>query len=266
MKKRLTILLTIALLLTACAPPASPPAPTETVTATEKPTTTPVQPTATHPPTASPTPKSMRSASFTIIEKTVESRSSKKVDYSPASLGLSFPVGGQARTGEDGRARLDLAPDGTIIRVVPSTIFTLPALEEKDGNPFTVLELFLGQLYIILQGGELQVKTPSGSAAVSGSMLGVYYDPETGTMTATCLEGHCSLRNNEGIIKLVEGQAADIRDGILSHEPRQITDLELLNWLDNVPEVETLLERLSSLRDRINNLLEEGKRRRLPFP
>jgi hypothetical protein len=33
-----------------------------------------------------------------------------------------------------------------------------------------------------------------------------------------------------------------------------------------VPEVETLLERLSSLRDRINNLLEEGKRRRLPFP
>jgi hypothetical protein len=65
---------------------------------------------------------------------------------------------------------------------------------------------------------------------------------------------------------LVAGQAADLRDGILAREPRTITDSELLNWLDNAPEVEGLLDRLPFLLDRLNKLLGEKKHRRLPLP
>jgi hypothetical protein len=91
-------------------------------------------------------------------------------------------------------------------------------------------------------------------AAVRGSMLGVSYEPKTGNMTATCLEGHCSLQNNAGIVELVAGQAADIRAGIISREPRPITDAELLNWFEFTPELDGLLDRLPNLRDRINIL------------
>ncbi len=73
-------------------------------------------------------------------------------------------------------------------------------------------------------------------------------------MTATCLEGHCSLENRDGRIELVAGQAADIRNGVLSKEPRSISDRELRDWLDNAPELQGMLDRLPSLRERLEKL------------
>jgi hypothetical protein len=266
MKTHTILLLTFILFLTSCGPaplPALTPL-TATGAATEEPTRTlmPAPPTATPRPTASPTPRSNRSAAFGMVENAVEARKSATEKYAPASLGSTFPAGGQAFTGEDGLARLDLSPDGTIIRMAPNTLFTLSSLEEIESDPFTELKLFFGQVYIILQGGELQVKTPGGVAAVRGSMLGISYTPKTNTMTATCLEGHCSLRNEAGIIELVEGQAADILQGVLAREPRPITDAELGNWLEYTPELDSLLDRLPFLRDRINRLPELPKRPR----
>ena len=265
MKTHATLLLTFLLILTSCQP-ASPPPLTETAAPTEEPISTPEPPTATPLPTVSPTPSSNRSAAFTEVENVVESRPSESAAYAPAAVGLKFPVGGQARTGDDGRARVDLAPDGTIVRIAPNTIFTLTELQEDEEGPFTWLELLLGQIYIILSGGELHVKTPSGVAAVRGSMMGVYYDPQTGTMTATCLEGHCSLENDKGRIELVAGQAADIRDGVLSREPRPLTDFELQDWLDFTPELKNRPDMLHDLRDRIENLPPLPRPRPRPRP
>ena len=101
------------------------------------------------------------------------------------------------------------------------------------------------------------MSTPSGVAAVSGSMLGVFYDPETKTMTATCLEGHCSLRNDSSILELVAGQAADILNGILSNEPRSLNETELRNWIEFTPELNNYPDILSSLpgiQNILNNL------------
>jgi hypothetical protein len=260
MMMRTGLLLTFILTLISCGP-APLPTPPEAVTATG-PVSTPAPPAATPRPTASPIPTSNRTAAFGMLENTVESRTSAAEAYAPASMGLTFSIGGQARTGADGRARLDLSPDGTIIRLAPTTLFTLSSLEGEHDDPFSEIELFFGQIYIILQGGELQVKTPGGMAAVNGSMLGVYYDPATKTMTATCLEGHCSLQNKTGRITLIEGQAADILDGILSREPRTITDTELNDWIEFTPEVANLLDNLPNLRDRIKSLPERPDRPR----
>lgn len=198
------------------------------------------------------------------MEKAVEARASAAEEYAPATTGQILNTGGAMRTGEDGRARLDLNPDGTIIRVAPNTIFSIPGLEEQENEPLTLLELFLGKLYIILTGGELQVKTPSGVAAVRGSMLGVSYDPKTGKMTAICLEGHCSLKNGTRQIDLTGGQAADIIDGRLSDQPRTITDGELYDWLDNAPELNDLIDQLPDLPNPFNQIPEVPKIPRLP--
>lgn len=270
MNTRLTLLLTFSLLWTSCQPAPTPPPSTATGAATEQPTRTlTAAPPATASATASPAPTSGRSAAFTSVENAVESRPAETDAYAPASVGVTFPIGGQARTGEDGRARLDLSPDGTIIRIVPNTIFTLPALEEKDDAPFTKIKLFIGQIFIILSGGELEVETPSGVAAVRGSMMGVSYDPADGTMTATCLEGHCNLRNESGSLDLTAGQAADIRGGIISREPRAITDAELGDWFEFTPELDGLRDRLPeslNLRDRIPTREPRPTRRPKPLP
>lgn len=257
MKTKIVFLLSVSLLLVACQT-ATPLPLTSTKIAepTERPTSTPRPPTdtATPSPTTTPTPKPKRIASFGSVENSVEARGSEADEFAAASVGMKLPAGGQARTGADGRARLDLSPDATIIRLAPNTLFAVTALDEEEGNPLTQLELLIGQLYIILNGGELDVKTPSGVAAVSGSMLGVFYDPEARLMTATCLEGHCTLGNGTDFIELIEGQAADILDGVLSKQPRLITDAELGGWLAFAPELLDRLDKLPNLRNRIDNL------------
>ena len=263
MTRNPSLLLAFILLLAACKP-TSQPTPTKVESATRQPTATTELPSATPVPTVTFTPTPNRTGSITEIENTVEARASAADEYAPATTGQILSTGGALRTGEDGRVRLDLKPDNTIIRVAPNTIFSIPGLEELENEPLTLLELFIGKLYIILTGGDLQVKTPSGVAAVRGSMLGVSYDPKTGKMTATCLEGHCSLKSRTTQIDLIGGQAADILDGRLSDQPRSISDGELFDWLDYAPELNDLIDKLPDLPDLFNRIPRVPKIPRLP--
>lgn len=260
MTRSISAWLSLILFLSACAPASGPSsAPTSTPlperTATSAPPTS--TPTRTPSPTPSPVPTPSRTASISLIENLVEARPAETEEFAPATIGQSLSIGGQARTGEESRARLDLLPDGTIIRLAPNSYFTLAKLEGQETNPFTLLELFFGKIFIILSGGELQAQTPSGVASVRGSMMSVSYDPDAKIMTVTCLEGHCSLRNDKGLIELVAGQAADIINGILGGGPRDLTDQELLDWLDNVPELNDRPDLLVSLKERLKNLLDK---------
>ena len=263
MKEKNTLLLVFALLLTSCGL-TSQPTPIAVDTATKRPTSTSKPHTATLIPTVTSTPTPTRSAAITEMENTVEARASISGEYAPVTAGQILFAGGAVRTGDDGRARLDLIPDSTIIRIAPNTIFSIPELTEQENEPSTLLELFIGQIYILLSGGELQVKTPSGVAAVRGSMLGVSYDPKTGAMTATCLDGHCSLQCKAGRIDLVGGQAADIMDGRLSDQPRSLTDAELRNWLDYAPELNDLIDKLPNLPNLFNRIPRVPKIPHLP--
>jgi hypothetical protein len=235
MNRKLALLLTIALLLSACGSPATPSAPTKIGPAQTSPTSAPGNATAAS--------QSSRTATFTELTGAVEAHASQTDAFAPASLGTTLFVGGETRTGTDGKARLDLAPEGTIIRVVPNSSFTFVDLSGDKSSPSSKIKLFFGQIFIILKGGELQVETPSGLASVRGSLLGVSYNPDKKAVTATCLEGHCSLANEEGkTIELESGQAADILDGDISDEARSMTADELNQWETDNPDLNDYID------------------------
>lgn len=193
-------------------------------------------------PATTPAPAAVaRTASFVTVEDDVRARETATADFAAAQAGMVLLVGGQVRTGEPGRARLDLAPDGTIVRVGPTSEFTLAELNDDIQTPLTRLKLAAGQLWIILNGGELNVETEVGIASVRGSFMGVTFEPVTQFMTATCLEGTCSLANDLGATDLTGGQASDIPGPGMPPSPaRDMTGAEYRDWLENNPEAASL--------------------------
>jgi hypothetical protein len=187
-------------------------------------------------PSPTPDPSIPRTAVFSEVENEVQ-RAEAASEFVLALPGDILNLGGQAQSGPDGRARLDLTPDGTIVRVGPNSMFILAAFSEFADPPQTTLELFLGQLWIILNGGTLDIQTQTGLATVRGSLMSVGYDPQTGDMTVTCLEGHCTLGNHLGTVDLTAGQASQIPG--LDHAPnppRPMSPDELQAWVDEIPE------------------------------
>jgi hypothetical protein len=126
-------------------------------------------------------------------------------DFEAATSESILQVNGQIQTGDDGRARLDLS-SGTIVRVAPSSLFTLTSNEEVEGGLATKIKLDLGQVFIILNGGSAEVETPSGVASVRGSIIQVGVDPVTGDVVAYCVEGDCTAGNGAGSVDFSLGQ------------------------------------------------------------
>ncbi|HUH98818.1 MAG TPA: FecR family protein [Anaerolineales bacterium] len=211
----ISLTLVILTLLTACQPQAaSQPAPALALTATVKELT------------GSVTIKQPGAASF-----------------SPASPGMELQVNGSIQTGDDGRVRLDLST-GTIIRVAPSSLFTLTANQPSNGSLSTKLSLSLGGLFVILNGGSASVNTPSGVASVRGSYLSVFVDPSTQTVVVTCLEGQCGAGNSAGNTDFGTGQEVTLFSCTAGQcsvpNVGPMTPEEFQNWLDNNPDLQQI--------------------------
>lgn len=238
MPRRLFPALMFLLLLTFCAPAKlTPPASPEAGAPLAESTLPPAAPT--EPASA---PAAARTATFASVENQVEARASKSDPFSPATPGQVLPVGGEVQTGEEGRARLDLLPEGTIVRLAPNSMFTLASLEGDESAPASKIQLSFGKIWILLNGGSLDVETPSGVASVRGSLLGVSFDPQTKSLTATCLEGHCALSDEDESIELTDGQAVDSFNGDIADEPRDMTEEETQEWQEEAPESEEFLD------------------------
>jgi len=183
-----------------------------------------------------------RQATFTLILNDVQARADAHADLKPASLGDRLQIGGQAQSGADSRACLDLQPEGTVVRIGPNTLFTLEALETDTASPFARLQLLVGQIWVILAAGRLEVETPYGLATVRGSYLSVAFDEAQG-MVVTCLEGHCSLTNEAGSVDLTDGQASSI---VQPEEPPtppvEMDEEQYQAWQAASPEAADLLE------------------------
>jgi len=187
------------------------------------------------------------SAALSELTGTVDTKRAGEETFSPASADTVLEVNGQVQTGNDGRVRLDLS-SGTIIRVGPSTFFTLTGNDEVEGGLATRIKLDIGKVFIILNGGSADVETPSGVASVRGSYMKVEVNPETLDIYITCLEGDCSASNPAGSASFTNGQKVilfhrDPNTGNWSPpnvEP--MTPEEFQEWLDNNPEAKELFE------------------------
>ncbi|NPA93171.1 MAG: FecR domain-containing protein, partial [Chloroflexi bacterium] len=234
--------LVVALLgLAGCTPATPTTSPTTVLTPTivasplPSATATPVPPTATATIPPSPTPDT-RFGTLTLVENDVRASIHEGMEPMPAAQGLKIFVTGQVITGDASRAELRLSPEDTLVRIGANTQFVLQARDQKEEK--TTLRLLLGKLWVILRGGTLDVDTSSGTAAVRGSLMSVAFDPQSGRMTVTCLEGHCALSNAQGSVELTGGEAASILSADQPPSPpRQLYPREFQEWLDMAGDV-----------------------------
>jgi len=199
----------------------------------------PKQPTA----TTQTTPALSLTATLKEITGTVTIKQPGASDFAPASVGMELQPNGSIQTGDDGRARLDLST-GTIIRVAPSSLFTLTSNQPSNGSLSTQLNLNAGGVFIILNGGNASVNTPSGVASVRGSYLSVYVDPSTQTVIVTCLEGNCGAGNSAGSTNFGTGEEVTLFSCTAGQCTvpgiGPMTPEEFQYWLDNNPDLQQI--------------------------
>ncbi|HEY9152617.1 MAG TPA: FecR family protein [Anaerolineales bacterium] len=174
----------------------------------------------------------------------VTARQPDQNEFTPANPGLVLQVQGQLQTGSSSTARLDL-PSGTIIRVAPSSLFTLESNKESPGGLTTILNLTLGQIFIILKGGSLQVSTPSGVASVRGSYMSVLIYPSVNKIFVECLEGSCAAQNDAGSLNLTNGQKGILltTPGGTNEFPQEtpMNQNDYSSWLAISPEAKDII-------------------------
>src|SRR5262245_4884230 len=191
------------------------------------------------------------SAKLSELKGDVEARQTEKEDFLPANLATILETHGQVQTADDGHVRLDLST-GTIIRVGPSSIFTLISNDEVEGGLATKIKMEAGKIFIILSGGTAEVETPSGIASVRGSYMKVEIDPETQDIYVTCLEGNCSATNPAGTVNFSGGERSILyhRDPVTGNwtapntEPMTVDEFQ--EWLDTNPEAKTVFDQAMS--------------------
>lgn len=249
--KRIFLPLSFMLILNlfACQTPPSTPANTANPAIPTAPQS-PLSPTATTLalPEASSTPELALKAILQEVKGSVEAKDLNDAAFSNAENGRTIQEEGQVRTYEDGYTRIDLST-GTLIRMAPQSYFTLLENTPKEESLFTRIKLEVGQIWVILNGGSLEVETPSGQASVRGSYMMIEINPETQDVIITCLEGQCSLENPAGIVDLRNGQRAklDLPDKDEDfHIPTvsAMSERDFAEWLFFAPESEEIFPEL----------------------
>ncbi|MBN1302859.1 MAG: Ig-like domain repeat protein [Anaerolineales bacterium] len=165
--------------------------------------------------------------------------------YTDGFIGYVLLPYGQVMTKTASRVRLDLS-NGSIIRLSADTLFSLQPTEQESGNLLQRLRLDLGKLWVILNGGSLEVQTPSGLASVRGSYMSVSYDPETGEVKVTCLEGTCALENEDGRVELTAGMTAVITNAGGPPVIGEMDEADIQEWLENNPEATLVIPLLTA--------------------
>jgi len=165
--------------------------------------------------------------------------------FSTAGIGTVLQLHGQLQTASSSTARLDLS-SGTIVRVAPSSLFTLEANKKTSNGLVTTLTLTVGQVFIILKGGSLDISVPSGVASVRGSFMSALIYPASNKVFVECLEGHCSATNKAGNLDLTDGQKGVLiyaGDGL-----NQLPQMTIMNqndyrsWLAISPEAQDVIK------------------------
>src|SRR5574341_553892 len=153
-------------------------------------------------PTAAPPSPTLdaRTAALSEAVNIVEARAVESEAFAPASLGYMLRAGGQVKTGDASKARLDFS-DGTIVRLAQNSTFVMQSAAISDGSLLARVRLEAGKIWVSLTGGTLQVETPVGVAAVRGYFAIIQYspgdpsNPDDDLLVLDCLEGACAAQN-----------------------------------------------------------------------
>jgi len=204
-------------------------------------------------PTASPTPAgSSPSATLTEAINDVTARGSEAEAFAAAGVGHVVRVGGEVRTGDSSKARLDLS-DNSILRLAPNSNFTLQRLPDPaNAEPAARLKLVIGKLWASLFGGGLEVETPAGVATVRGSFATIEYvagDPNTNAddiLIVSCLEGQCGVSN-----ATVNESLGNLQQVILTNGGAQVVrfalnDAAVQEFLSENPEALSMVATLTA--------------------
>lgn len=127
------------------------------------------------------------------------------------------------------RASITLT-EGTKIYVDQNTEFSVTQLNPYLDSLLTALDLKQGQLWVLLNGGALDINTPFGIALARGAYLSVEYYPDQRQVNVTCLEGVCGF----GTVRIDSGyKLLDAADNAVV-EAMTLPDYGV--WGVNVPE------------------------------
>jgi hypothetical protein len=182
---------------------------------------------------AQPTEISPQSAVLSKPAGTVSVQPKVDEDFISAVDGYVLNEGGQVQTGEDGRVRLDLST-GTILRVGPSSLFKLVSNTPEEQSLITTVQLALGKVWVILNGGQLKVETASGQATVRGSYMGVEF--KDGVLRLTCLEGTCTFHNETGDYIIPPGSVLESKGPSEVPIITAMSEADVQDWLAANPE------------------------------
>jgi LysM repeat protein len=161
-----------------------------------------------------------RTASITQIKGTVETRSSANGDWKPAGQDQVLAEGNQVRTGGPGSSAVISLTEGSHIYLGANTQLTLTLLNKYLDSLLTTFDLKQGQVWVLLNGGALDVKTPFGIASARNAYLSVELVPQSRALTVTCLQGICGF----GTILIPSGyKLANAADNA-APEPMQLAD------------------------------------------
>ena len=165
--------------------------------------------------------------------------------YAPVTPDLVLQISSAIKTGAQSRVRLDLS-NHSIVRLGENTLFVFQGESKADDGSHYNINLGLGELWVILRGGALDVETPSGLAAVRGSFLHVTYRPESNATTVTCMEGQCNLHNASGQVDMVAGQTGIVHSADVAPATGRMDSRDITSWLENNPEASLVLDPLMS--------------------
>ena len=183
-------------------------------------------------------------AKLSEIAGNVLAREAHEPSFAAAQNGYVLPVLGQVQTQTDGKVRLDFS-GGSLIRIGPGTLFTLQPPQQDSQGLLIKVNLAVGRLWVILQGGSLEVETKSGVAAVRGSYMSVSYNPDTGEASISCLEGACSLSTPGGNVQITAGQTATVTGANQPPHVGKMNDSDVQDWLTNNPEATVVVPPLT---------------------
>jgi hypothetical protein len=171
-------------------------------------------------------------ATLSEIVNLVEAASPDQSEFARVAEGFVLNQGGQVKTGNESRVRLDMT-SGAILRLGQNSLFKMEELRPGNEGPLVRLKLEFGKLWISLSGGAVEVETPVGSASVRGSFGVVEYDPSLDVLTLSCLEGRCNAENdtvkeqlgNLEQVRLTRGGQDVTRTQLTLDEVRSFTDV-----------------------------------------